>query len=167
MAVYAMAWLKPANPSNGPQVRSYPEVAGQTVSKGHPVTIDANGRVELGVESQTGFFGLALADFSGTTDALLRVNIVTQSDLFIASGSAAGATRTVIRTDVGAKISWILSTITDNTTKAVLDFSNTTGDAGNLGPPVEVIDIYDPVGTVDGRYVFRVGQGDWNSVRGA
>ena len=165
--VYAIAWLKPANPSSGPQVRRYPETAGQTVAKGHPVVLDGAGRVKLAVDTETGPFGIANADFSGTTDALLPVTIITQGDLWIASGSAAGATRTVARTDVGLKVSWILSTITDNTTKAVLDFSDTTGDAGNMGPVFEVIDVYDAVGTVDGRYVFRIGAGDWNSVDGA
>ena len=130
--VSAIAWYKPANPSGGPNIRRYPETAGQTVSKGHPVVLDSAGRVKLAVDTETGPFGIAAADFSGTTDALLPVTIITQGDLWIASGSAAGATRTVARTDVGLKVSWILSTITDNTTKAVLDFSDTTGYAGNM-----------------------------------
>lgn len=167
MAVHAISWLKPANPSSGPQVRRYPEAAAQTVSKGHPVVLDSAGRVKLAVDTETGPFGILLEDFSGTTDNLVRVAVITQGDLWIASGSAAGATRDVIRTDVGAKVSWILSSVSGETTKAVLDFSDTTGDAGNLGPAFEVLDIYDPVGTTDGRYVFRIGNGDWNSVRGA
>ena len=165
--VHAIAWLKPANPSSGPQVRRYPETAAQTVAKGHPVVLDTAGRVKLAVDTETGPFGIVNATFSGTTDALIGVTVITRGDLFTASGSAGGATRTVIRTDVGLKCSWILSSVSGETTKAVLDISDTTGDSGNLGPPFEIIDIYDPVGTVDGRYVFRLGAADWNSVRGA
>ncbi len=165
--VYALAWLKPANPSSGPQVRRYPETAGQTVSKGHPVVLDSAGRVKLAVDTETGPFGLANGDFSGTTDALISVTIIGPGDLLVGSASAAGATRTVTRSDVGLKCSWILSTVSGETTKAVLDTSDTTGDSGNLGPPFEIIDVYDAVGTVDGRYVFRLASYDWNQVRGA
>ncbi len=165
--VSAIAWYRPANPSGGPNIRRYPETAGQTVSKGHPVVLDSAGRVKLAVDTETGPFGIAAADFSGTTDALLRVNILNHGDIYSASGSAAGATRTTIRTDVGAKVSWILSSVSGETTKAVLDFSDTTGDAGNVGPVFEVIDLLDAVGVVDGRYLFRLGNGDWNSVLGA
>ena len=149
--VHALAWHKPANPSVGPQVRRYPEAASETFVKGDPVKLDTAGRVLLAVDTEgPGVFGLANADASGTTDALVSITVLTLGDLVSASGSAAGATRTVIRTDVGLQVSWIKSTITGQTTKSVLDISDVTT------PTWEIIDVLDDVGVVDGRYVARM-----------
>ncbi len=167
MAVSAFSWYKPANPSSGPQVRRYPEAAGQTFVKGDPVALDTAGRVKLAVDTETGPAGIANGAASGTTDALVSVTLLTRADILAASSSAAGATRTVTRSDVGFKLSWIKSTVSGETTKSVLDNSDTAGDAGNLGPAFEIIDILDAVGVVDGRYLCRLGMGDWNSLRGA
>lgn len=149
--VHAFAWLKPANPSSGPQVRRYPEAASQTFVKGDPVKLDTAGRVLLAVDTEgPGIHGIANADASGTTDALVSITLLTLGDLVSASGSAAGATRNVTRSDVGLQCSWIKSTITGSTTLSVLDTSDTTT------PTFEIIDVLDDVATVDGRYVARM-----------
>jgi hypothetical protein len=150
MAVYALAWHKPANPSSGPQVRRYPEAATQTFVKGDPVKIDSAGRVLLAVDTETGPFGIANGDASGTTDALVSVTVLTLGDILSASGSAAGATRTVTRSDVGLRCSWIKSSISGETTKSVIDVNDTTT------PAWEILDNLDAVGVTDGRYLVRL-----------
>ena len=97
--VHAFAWYK-ARPSTGPVIRNYPETASQTFVKGDPVKLDTAGRVLLAVDTEGdsvaslgGFLGIAAADASGTTDALVKVNVLDPSDLLAVSASAAGATR--------------------------------------------------------------------------
>jgi hypothetical protein len=145
-------WVKTGKPSSGPFVRRYPEKATQTFVKGDPVILDTAGRV--GAAADTGnVFGVALQDASGTTDTLLRILIVGHEDVFRASASAAGATRTVTRSDVGLRCSYIKSTISGQTAVMTLDTSDITT------PSVEILDVRDAVGTVDGEYYFRFVQG--------
>ncbi len=151
MAVFAFEWVRSAHPSSGPQVANYPETAGQTFAKGDPVKLDTAGRVLLAVDTEgPGVFGIANAAASGTTDAALSVTLLTLGDILSASASAAGATRTVVRTDVGLQCSWIKSTVTGETAKSVLDTSDTTT------PTFEILDNKDAVGVVDGRYYCRM-----------
>lgn len=146
------AWVKTGKPSSGPFVRRYPEKATQSFVKGDPVILDTAGRV--GAAADTGsVFGVALEDASGTTDTLIRVLIVGHEDVFRASASAAGATRTVTRSDVGLRCSYIKSTISGQTAVMTLDTSDTTT------PSCEILDVRDAVGTVDGEYYFRFVQG--------
>ena len=164
--VHAFSWYK-ARPSTGPMVRFYPETAGQTFTKGDPVKLDTAGRVLLAVETEGqnstdgqdrgGFWGIAGADASGTTDALVKVVIATPEDLFAVSGSAAGATRTTIRTDVGQPVSWIKSTVSGETTKSVLNMSSVT----DLNEHFLVVDLLDAVGVVDVRYLVKVNPVSW------
>ena len=158
--VHAFAWYK-ARPSSGPMIRRYPEAAAQTFVKGDPLKLDTAGRILLAIDTEgntvpslntTGFLGIADADASGTTDALVKVVIITPDDLLAVSASAAGATRTVIRTDVGLKCSWIKSTVSGQTTKSVLD----TSDVTSTRLFFEIIDNLDAVGVVNGRYLARV-----------
>ena len=149
--VHALAWYKPANPSTGPQVRRYPETASQAFFKGDPVKLDTAGRVLIALDTEgPGVLGIANGDASGTTDALVGVTLLTLGDIVSASASAAGATRTVTRSDVGLQCSWIKSSVSGETDKSVLDASDTTT------PTWEIIDVLDPVGTVDGRYLARL-----------
>ena len=149
MAVHAFAWHKPANPSSGPQVRRYP-ITAVAVVKGDPAKINSAGRALLAVDTETGPFALFNAAGVATLDTLVSVNILTLGDLVTASASAAGATRTVTRSDVGLRCSWIKSTVSGETAKSVLDTSDTTT------PAWEIVDVYDAVGTVDGRYIARL-----------
>jgi len=151
-APQTIAWVKTGKPSSGPFVRSYPEQASETFTKGDPVILDTAGRI--GAAADTGnVFGIALQDASGTTDTPIRVLIVGHEDIFRASASAAGATRTVTRSDVGLRCSYIKSTISGQTAVMTLDTSDTTT------PSCEILDVRDPVGTVDGEYYFRFVQG--------
>lgn len=151
MAVYAFRWVRSAHPSSGPNVIHYPEAASQTFKKGDPVKLDTAGRVLLAVDTESaGVFGLADADASGTTDATVPIVVLSIGDIVSASGSAAGATRDVIRTDVGLQCSYIKSTVTGETAKTVLDISDTTT------PTWEILDNKDAVGTTDGRYYARM-----------
>ncbi len=149
--VSAIAWYKSAAPSSGPAVRRYPETAGQTFVKGDPVKLDSAGRVLLAVDTETGPWGIANAAASGTTDALVSITLLQATDIYSASASAAGATRTVTRSDVGLQCAWIKSTVSGETTKSVLD----TSDNGTSDSFV-IIDNLDAVGTVDGRYLFML-----------
>ena len=156
--VYAFSWYK-ARPSTGPLVLGYPEAAGEAFKKGDPVKLDAAGRVLLAVDTQgntvpdlAGFYGFAGADASGTTDAIVKIVVVQPTDLFAVSASAAGATRTVIRSDVGLECSWIKSTVSGETDKSVIDVSDTTAKQLHF----QILDTLDAVGTVDGRYLVRV-----------
>ncbi|KKL57854.1 hypothetical protein LCGC14_2231270 [marine sediment metagenome] len=166
--VTAFSWYK-TRPSAGPMVIGYPEAAAQSATlKGDPVKLDTAGRVLLAVDTEgsstpdrAGFFGFAAQDMSGTTDAIARVLIPTPLDLFAVSASAAGATRTVTRSDVGLRCSWIRSTVTDETTKSVLDTSDTTAAQLHF----EIIDTLDAVGVVDGRYLARVSSVAWGIAR--
>jgi len=147
-APQTIAWVKTGKPSSGPFVRNYPEKATQTFKKGDPVILDTAGRI--GAAADTGsVFGVAAQDASGTTDTPIRVIIVGHEDIFRASASAAGATRTVTRNDVGLQCSYIKSTISGQTNVMTLDTSDTTT------PACEIIDVRDAVGTVDGEYYFR------------
>ena len=165
--VHAFSWHK-TRPSGGPMVIGYPEAAGETFVKGDPVKLDTAGRLLLAVDTEgsgtpdrAGFFGIANQDASGITDAIVRVIIPTPHDFFAVSASAAGATRTVVRADVGLRCSWIKSTITDNTTKSVLDTSDTTAAQLHW----EIIDNLDAVGVVNGRYLARVSSVAWGIAR--
>ncbi len=166
--VTAFSWYK-ARPSTGPLIRRYPEAAAQSATlKGDPVKIDTAGRVLLAVDTEGetvedlgGFYGFAAEDMSGTTDALVRVNIAMPGDLYAVSASAAGATRTTIRSDVGLRCSWIRSTVTDETTKSVLDVSDVTAKQLHF----EIVDLLDAVGVVDGRYLARVSPTSWGIMR--
>ena len=167
--VTGLSWFK-TRPSAGPLILGYPEAAGQTFTKTSPVNLDTAGRVKLAivtegdsVASLAGFYGVAQSAASGTTDANLRVLIAQPGDIFAVSASASGATRTVIRTDVGLECGWILSTVTGETSKAVLDVSNT----GATELVFQIIDTLDAVGTVDGRYLARVSPTSWGTPRAA
>ncbi len=158
MAVYAFSWYK-ARPSTGPLVLGYPEAAGETFVKGDPVKLDAAGRVLLAVDTEGdtvadlgGFFGFADGDASGTTDAEVKIILAQPTDIYAVSASAAGATRTVIRSDVGFQCSWIKSAVSGETTKSVIDVSDNTAKQLHF----EILDTLDAVGTVDGRYLVRV-----------
>jgi hypothetical protein len=145
-----MAWLRSMSPSSGPSVRYYPEAASQSFKKGDPVKLNTSGQVLLAVDTESGPWAIANADASGTTNAEVGVTLMTVGDVFVASASAAGATRTVTQSDVGLQCSWIKSTVTGETDKSVLDQADTTT------PSFEIVDTYDDVGTVDGRYEFRI-----------
>ena len=167
--VQAFSWYK-TRPSAGPLVLGYPEAAGETFAKGDPVKLDTAGRVLLAVDSEgsstpdrAGFFGIAGQAASGTTDAIAKVIIPTPLDVFAVSASAAGATRTVIRSDVGLRCSWIKSTVTGETAKSVLDVSDVTAAQLHW----EIIDTLDAVGVVDGRYLARVSSVAWGIARAA
>ena len=148
-----IAWVKTGKPSSGPFVKSYPEKAAMSaVKKGDPVVLDSAGRIGSAADSGN-VFGIADQDFSGTTDTQRKVLIVGHEDVFRASASAAGATRTVTRSDVGLRCDYIKSTITGQTAVMTLDTSDT------VTPACEILDVRDAVGTVDGEYYFRFVQG--------
>jgi hypothetical protein len=133
-------------------VYEYPEAAAQTFKKKDFVNT-ASGQVKLAVDTESGNFGLALEDASGTTDALVEILLINSSMIFSGTLSAAGAaTATVQATHVGLQCSWIKSTVTGETTKTVVDASDTTT------PSLEIIllDPRDPVGDTNGRVYFRV-----------
>ena len=168
--VTAFSWYK-TRPSAGPLILGYPEAAAQSATlKGDPVKLDTAGRVLLAVDTEgdsvaslAGFYGFAAQDMSGTTDAIVKILIAQPGDLFAVSASAAGATRTVIRSDVGLQCSWIRSTVTGETTKSVLDVSDTAATVLHF----EILDTLDAVGTVDGRYLARVSPTSWGTPRAA
>ena len=167
--VSAFSWYK-TRPSAGPLVIGYPEAASETFSKGDPVKLDTAGRVLLAVDSEGddvaslgGFYGFAGADASGTTDAIVKVVVAQPGDLFAVSASAAGATRTVIRSDVGLACSWIKSTVTGETAKSVIDVSDVTASRLHF----HILDTLDAVGVVDGRYLVRVSPTSWGQPRAA
>ncbi len=148
-APQTIAWVKTGKPSSGPFVRNYPEKAAMSaVKKGDPVILDTAGRV--GSAADTGnVYGIAQEDFSGTTDDSRRILIAGHEDIFRASASAAGATRTVTRSDVGLRCSYIKSTISGQTDVMTIDTSDTST------PSIEILDVRDDVGVVDGEYYFR------------
>ncbi len=166
--VTAFSWYK-TRPSAGPLILGYPEAAAQSATlKGDPVKLDTAGRVLLAVDTEGetvedlgGFYGFAAQDMSGTTDAIVKILLAQPGDIFAVSASAAGATRTVIRSDVGLRCSWIRSTVSGETTKSVLDVSDTTAKQLHF----EIIDTLDAVGTVDGRYLARVSPTSWGIAR--
>jgi hypothetical protein len=149
MTVYAVRWAKSGRPSSGPAVAWYPEEASQTFKRGDPVKLDNTGEIEAAVDTG-GSIGYADKDASGTTGTLIPVVLWNQDDLFTASLSEAGATHTLVQTDVGERCSWIKSSVSGETDKTVVDLSDTQGDV------VEIVGLRDPVGTVDGRVYFRI-----------
>lgn len=149
MAVYAMRWAKPGRPSSGPDYGYFPKKASETFKRGDPVKLDTNGEVLLAVDTE-GSVGIADADAADfATAALVPVILHNIDDWYVASISAAGATATSAQTDVGLRCSYIKSTITGETTKTVVDRSDTQADV------LHVIGLYDPAATVDGRVYFR------------
>ncbi len=167
--VHAFSWFK-TRPSAGPLILGYPEAASETFAKGDPLKLDTAGRVLLAVDTQgdsvaslAGFFGFAGQAASGTTDAIVKVVIAMPGDIYAVSASAAGATRTVIRTDIGLECSWIKSTVTGETTKSVLD----TSDVAATVLHFQILDNLDAVGTVDGRYLVRVSPTSYGTPRSA
>lgn len=168
--VHAFSWYK-TRPSAGPLVIRYPVAAAQSATlKGDPVKLDTAGRVLLAVDTEgddvaslAGFYGFAAEDFSGTTDTLAKVIVAQPGDIYAVSASAAGATRNVTRSDVGLACSWIRSTVSGETTKSVLDTSDTTASRLHF----EIIDTLDAVATVDGRYLARVSSTSWGQARTA
>jgi hypothetical protein len=128
---------------------NFPEAATQTFAKGDPVNLTTGGLVEAAADTGS-VLGLALEAASGTTSNSVSVLIINPwSDLFTASVSAAGATATSAQTDVGLHCSWVKSTQTGETAKTVIDRSDVTT------PGLEMLGPYDPIGTVDGRMIFR------------
>ena len=133
-------------------VQEYPEGAGQTFVKGDWLTLNTSGQVELSIDTETGIWAMALADASGTTDALLDTIVLDESMWFTASQSNAGATQVTVQTQAGLRCSWIKSTITGSTTLTVVDTADTTT------PDLEILalDPRDAVGLAEGRVIFRV-----------
>ena len=148
MTVYAMAWAKSGKPSSGPLVLTYPEDASQTFAVGDPVKLDTAGQVLLAVDTE-GSHGIAKRAASGVENTDIQVTLHNPDDLYTASASEAGATHTLAQSDVGLRCSYIKSTVTGETTKTVVDLSDTQADV------LEVVGLKDPVGTVDGRVYFR------------
>ena len=135
------------------RIYEYPETATQTFKKGDPVKLDSAGRVLLGVDTEAPM-GVALADASGTTDALVAIQLIDTEQIWTGTTSAAGATADVAQTDIGVECSFIKSTISGSTDITVLDLSDTT-------TPTMVIVGFDKrdnesaVGATDGRLLFQ------------
>lgn len=149
MTVYAMRWAKPGRPSSGPNVEFYPMKSGETFKRGDPVMLDTNGQLLIAVDTG-GSIGIA-DDDAANYSALDNVPVILHNtdDYYTASLSAAGATHTLAQTDVGLRCSYIKSTISGETTKTVVDASDTQADV------LEIVGLRDAVGTVDGRVYFR------------
>ena len=148
MAVYRMEYTKSGKPSSGNLPFSYPEAAAQSFKRGDPVKLNTSGQVLIAVDTE-GSLGIAKEDASGTTNNVVQVILHDFKDLYSASGSAAGATRTVTQSDVGLRCSYIKSTVTGETDKTVIDVSDTQSDV------LVIVGVKDAVGTVDGRYYFQ------------
>ncbi len=133
-------------------VFQYPEDPSETFVKGDWVTIDTDGQVRLAIDTETGIWGLALEDASGTTDNLLDILVLDETMIFTASQSNAGATQVTVQTQVGLRCSWIKSTVTGSTTLTVVDTADTTT------PDLEILglDPRDPLGDNNGRVLVRV-----------
>ena len=134
------------------KVFGLPEKASQTFVRGDWVKTDTNGQVSLAVDTESGLYGLAMADASGTTDDLVDILLVDATMLFVASQSNAGAAQVTVQTQVGLQCSWIKSTVTGETTKTVVDTADTTT------PDLEILylDTRDAVGDSNGRVVFKI-----------
>jgi hypothetical protein len=132
-------------------VFEFPEKATQTFIKYDPVKLTTSGTVEDALVSES-HFGIALADASGTTNALVPVLLLNREMYFVASQSNAGATQVTAQTMVGLQCGWIKSTITDHTTKITIDTNNTS----NLIFEIVALDPRDAVGAADGRVIVRV-----------
>lgn len=134
-------------------VFSYPEEASQTFKLKAPVLFDAtSGEIEIAVD--TGFhFGLALEAASGTTGTLIDVLISTSIQVVAGTLSDAGATVITAVTDVGREYSYILSTVTGETAKTVVDQADTTTPSCLI----IALDPRDPTGDNNGRVLFM-----WN-----
>jgi hypothetical protein len=148
MTVYAMAWAKSGKPSSGPLVLRYPEDASETFKKGDPVKLGTDGQLTIAVDTE-GSLGIAEQNASGTENTEIRVTVHNFDDLYTASLSEAGATHTLAQSDVGLRCSYIKSTISGETTKTVVDASDTQSDV------LVIVGLKDPVGTVDGRVYFK------------
>lgn len=120
-----------------------------------PVKLTTSGTVEDVLDTETGLLGFALKAATGTANTLIPVLLANYDQWFVASQSTAGATQVTVQTQVGLECSWILSTITDHTTKTVIDTADVTT------PIFEIIklDPRDAVGTSDGRVIVRISRG--------
>lgn len=150
MTVRAIAWVRSASPSSGPQVMRYPEKASQSFKKGDPLKLDTNGQISLAVDTESGPFAIANENASGTTNNEVSVTLMNVGDVFSASVSNAGATLALAQNHVGLRCSWIKSAVAGETDKSVLDVGDTTT------PSFEIIGLKDEVGTSDGRAYFRI-----------
>lgn len=133
-------------------VIQYPEDPSETFVKGDWVKLDTDGQCLLAIDTESGLWGLALEDASGTTDNLLDILVVDDTMWFTASQSNAGATQVTVQTQVGLQCSWIKSTVAGSTTLTVVDTADTTT------PDLEILglDPRDPLGDNNGRVLFRI-----------
>ena len=133
-------------------VFSYPEAASQSFKTGDPVKLNTSGQVLLAVDTEDGIWGIAWEDATGTTANMVLILVLTPAMVFAVSQSNAGAAQASAQTQVGLQCSYIKSTVTDETTKTVLDTADTTT------PTFEIIylDGRDPVGDSNGRVLCRV-----------
>lgn len=132
-------------------VYSYPEAASQSFKVGDPVKLNSSGQVLLGVDTESGIFGIAWEDASGTTDNEVLILVLNADMIFSVSQSNAGAAQASAQSQVGLQCSWIKSTVSGETTKSVIDTADTTT------PAFEIIglDSRDAVGDTNGRVLVR------------
>lgn len=132
-------------------VFSYKEDASMTFKKKDPVVLeDGSGQVENATEAN-GFFGLALENASGVENTDILVLVVNPNMIFSVSVSNNGAAQATALTQVGRRYSYVKSSVTGETTKTVLDISDTTNDNWE----VIGLDPRDPAGDINGRVLVR------------
>ena len=131
-------------------VFEYPEEASQTFKYKAPVVFDgSSGEIEIAVD--TGFlYGLSLLAATGTTGTSIPVQVLTPNSVWAGTLSTAGATVITALTDVGQQYSWILSTVTGETAKTVVDQADTT----TPHCLIIALDPRDAVGDNNGRVLF-------------
>lgn len=140
------------------RVFSAAEEASQSFGKKAPVVLDS-GELELVADTGASMIGLSLQAASGTTDTQIEyVLILSGAELWSGSSSAAGANShtTAITSLFADNVSFIASTVSGQTAKTVIDFSDTT----NEWITTVAIDPRYTLGDTGGRYIFR-----WNPAK--